>query len=295
MESEMSALLSNHTWTLVQRPSHANIVYMKQPPRYVDPAPPTYVCHLRKSLYGHKQAPRAWYHCFAIFIASICFVSNTFDNSLFTYHRGYDTIFLLLYVDDIILIASSASLVHRVISRLSIDFSMTDLGELSYFVGIASSRSSSGLFLSQSSFARDILARACMSTCNSCTTPADTKSKLSSFGTPVSDLTLYRSLAVDRLVSYIDADWAGCPDTRRSTSGIFVFLGVNLVSWSSKRKHVISRSSGEAEYKGVANVVAEAAWLRNLLLELSCPLKRTTIVFCDIVSAVYLASNPIQH
>ncbi|KAJ9548832.1 hypothetical protein OSB04_021375 [Centaurea solstitialis] len=104
-----------------------------------------------------------------------------------------------------------------------------------------------------------------------------------------------KASAVDRLVAYSDTDWAGCPNTCRSTSGFCVYLGDNLVSWSSKRQHVVSRSSAEAKYRGIANVVAEAAWLRNLLLELSCPLSRVTVVFCDNVSAMYLASNLVQH
>ncbi|GJZ53056.1 ribonuclease H-like domain-containing protein [Tanacetum coccineum] len=69
----------------------------------------------------------------------------------------------------------------------------------------------------------------------------------------------------------------------------------NLLSWSAKRQHTISRSSAEAEYRGVANVVAETAWIRNLLRELHSPLLTATLVYCDNVSAVYMSANPVQH
>ncbi|XP_071704937.1 uncharacterized mitochondrial protein AtMg00810-like [Rutidosis leptorrhynchoides] len=63
------------------------------------------------------------------------------------------------------------------------------------------------------------------------------------------------------LVAYSDADWADCPSTRRSTTGYCVFLGNNLLSWSSKLQQTPSRSSAEAEYRGVANAVAEICWI----------------------------------
>jgi len=105
---------------------------------------------------------------------------------------------------------------------------------------------------------------------------------------------LHRSSSAE-LVVYTDADWAGFPDTRRSTSGYAVFLGGNLVSWSSKRQPVVSRSSAEAGYRAFANGVAEASWLRQLLAELHSPLAKSTLVYCDNVSAVYHSTNPVQH
>ncbi|GKA03132.1 ribonuclease H-like domain-containing protein [Tanacetum coccineum] len=247
--------------------------------------------------------------------------------------------------------ASSTALLQRIITLLHSEFAMTDLGSLNYFLGVSAQRSKSGLFLSQSKFAEEILERAHMQHCNPCKTPVDTESKLGSDGDPVSDPTLYRSLAgalqyltftrpdisyavqqiclymhdprdphftalkrilryvrgtidhglqlhvlsTTQLTAYTDADWDGCPVTRRSTCGYCVFLGDNLLSWSAKWQVTLSHFSAEAEYRGVANVVAETVWLRNLLLELHAPLSTTTLVYCDNVSAVYLSTNHVQH
>jgi hypothetical protein len=94
---------------------------------------------------------------------------------------------------------------------------------------------------------------------------------------------------------YSDADWAGCPETRRSTSGFCVFLDAILVSWSAKRQHTVSRSSAEAEYRAVANVVDEACWLRQLLQELHRPVTGATVIFCDNVSSIYMTQNSVHH
>src|SRR4029079_14286028 len=81
-------------------------------------------------------------------------------------------------------------------------------------------------------------------------------------GTVDLGLVLHRSSHAE-LVVYTDADWTGCPDTRRSTSGYAVFLGGNLVSWSSKRQPVVSRSSAEAEYRAGAYRLAEGGALTH--------------------------------
>ncbi|GJV86674.1 ribonuclease H-like domain-containing protein [Tanacetum coccineum] len=148
-------------------------------------------------------------------------------------------------------------------------------------------RDSFGMFLSLHKYAMEILERAHMVGYNSSRTPVDTESKLRDGGTPVVDPTLYRSLVADFA--------AGCQTTRWSTSGYCVFLGNNLLSWSSKRQLTLSRSSAEAEYRSVANAVAETCWIQNLLRELHTTLSSATIVYCDNVSAVYLSSNPVQH
>lgn len=74
-----------------------------------------------------------------------------------------------------------------------------------------------------------------------------------------------------------------------------MFLGDNIVSWSAKHQTTLSRSSVEAEYRAVANVVSETCWLRNLLLELHCPIPTATLVYTDNISTIYLAGNPVQH
>ncbi|GKD95779.1 ribonuclease H-like domain-containing protein [Tanacetum coccineum] len=209
---------------------------------------------------------------------------------------------------------------YRIIGSLHQEFAMTDLGPLNYFLGISVTRDSSGLFLSQKKYVIEILEKAHMVSCNPSRTPVDTESKLGVDGDQISDPTLYRSLAgslryltftrpdisyvgtlnyglqlfsssTTDLVAYFYADWASCPTTRRSTSGYCVFLGNNLLSWSAKRHSTLSQSSAEAEYHGVANVVAETCWLRNLLCKLHTPLSSATLVYCDNVRVLHVPSR----
>nr|GEU46551.1 ribonuclease H-like domain-containing protein [Tanacetum cinerariifolium] len=268
-------------------------VYMHQPPGFVDPRYPHHVCLLQKSLYGLKQAPRAWFQRSAGYATRVGFYHSRCDSSLFILRRGSQVAYLLIYVDDIILIASSTYLLQQVITSLHNEFDMTDLKALNYFLGISATRHSTGLFLSQKQYAIELLVRAHMTNCNPSKTPVDTDSKLGPEGVPVQDPTLYRSLAGG--LQYLRFTR---PDISYAVQQIFLYMHDprdNLLSWSSKRQQTISRSGAEAEYRGVANVVAETAWLRNLLRELHSPLFAATLVYCDNVSATYLSANPVQH
>ncbi|GJZ89617.1 ribonuclease H-like domain-containing protein [Tanacetum coccineum] len=256
MYYEYNALVKNGTWLLIPRPAGVNMVRSMW-------------------LFKHK------FHA---------------DGTLSRYKIGSQVAYLLIYVDDIILTASFPALLQQIIGSLNNEFDMTDLGALNYFLGISAYRTPTGLFLSQKKYALQLLERAHMVTCNPSRTPVDTESKLGPEGASVQDLTLYRSLAgglqyltftcldlsyagtldlglhlyassTTSLVGYTDADWAGYPSTH----------------------------STEVEYRGVANVVAETAWLRNLLRELHSPLSTATLVYCDNVSAVYMSANPVQH
>jgi hypothetical protein len=135
-------------------------VYMEQPPGYADPSRPTHVCRLKKALYGLKKAPRAWFHRFSHFLLNVGFTSSQTDSSLFVYSSAPEVIYLLLYVDDIIIIGSNMSLIDSFIRKLRLEFSMKDLGTLNYFLGLEFTHSTTGIFLSQLKYTRDLLLRA---------------------------------------------------------------------------------------------------------------------------------------
>uniref|UniRef100_A0A2N9EQM2 Uncharacterized protein n=1 Tax=Fagus sylvatica TaxID=28930 RepID=A0A2N9EQM2_FAGSY len=96
------------------------------------------------------------------------------------------------------------------------------------------------------------------------------------------------------LEAYSDADYAGCPDDRHSTGGYCVYLGHNPISWSAKKQRTVSRSSTEAEYRQLAYTAAELSWIRSLFKDLGVCLS-TPRIWCDNISSISLASNPVFH
>ena len=172
-------------------------VYMRQPPGYEDTTKPHYLYKLDKALYGLKQALRAWYSCLCNKLQSLGFIPSQADTSLFFYRKGNHVIFMLVYVDDIIVASSSQEAIDALLWDLEKEFAIKDLGELHYFLGIQVHRKKGELLLTQERYASEILKRVNMQSCKPVKTPLCTTEKLSvTRGSKlgIEDSTRYRSI-----------------------------------------------------------------------------------------------------
>lgn len=106
---------------------------------------------------------------------------------------------------------------------------------------------------------------------------------------------LMSSTGSNELTAYCDADWASCPNTRKSITGYMVKYGESLISWKSKKQNTISRSSAEAEYRSLASTVAELTWLLGLFKELGVTLQLPVAMHCASKAAIQIAVNPVFH
>jgi hypothetical protein len=172
-------------------------VYMRQPPGYEDKRKPSYVCKLDKALYGLKQAPRAWFSRLTAQLVRLGFVASKSDASLFIYQKLGVTIYMLIYVDDIIVVSSSSDATDALLRDLSKEFALKDLGDLHFFLGIEVHKIRDGLLLNQAKYAQDILARVNMQNCRASTTPLSSSERISAYeGSRLEeeDSTNYRSV-----------------------------------------------------------------------------------------------------
>jgi histone deacetylase 1/2 len=172
-------------------------VYMRQPPGFENVSVSNYVCRLDKAIYGLKQSARAWYSRLSTKLLELGFRTSKSDTSLFIYSKKGITIFMLIYVDDIIVTESSQEAIAALLCDLRQEFAIKDLGDLSYFLGIEMRKDREGIIFSQEKYARDILARVGMMKCKPSVTPLSTSEKLSKYegnALDQGDSTRYRSI-----------------------------------------------------------------------------------------------------
>ncbi|PKU71144.1 Retrovirus-related Pol polyprotein from transposon TNT 1-94 [Dendrobium catenatum] len=326
-------------------------VFMRQPKGFEDTMSPDHVCCLKKAIYGLKQAPRQWYTTFTTHLINIGFQHSKADPSLLVYRRQRTQLFLLVYVDDILITGNDKEAITNLLQNLHSKFTMKQLGLARHFLGITIQSTPDKYFLSQQSYAQSLLQQTNLHKCNSLSNPSSTKqpNQFKQDNT-IPDAVTYRKITgalqyltitrpdiahttntlsqhmhdpqpihfhlLKRLLRYIrgtinfglpitkssmilrtfsDADWAGDPITRKSTSGFCTFLGDTLVSWTVKKQNTVSRSSTESEYRALAAATADTIWLKRLLADFDILHNTPVAVYCDNTSEIALANNPVFH
>jgi hypothetical protein len=149
----------------------AEDVYMQQPPGFEDSRYPSHVCKLQRAIYGLKQSPRAWYARLSARLFQLGFVPSKADTSLFIFNRSGVQVFMLVYVDDIVIAGSTPAAVEGLVRSLSDTFPIKDLGSLAYFLGLEAACNSGGMILTQRKYVLDLLLRVNMENCNPVPTP----------------------------------------------------------------------------------------------------------------------------
>ncbi|CAA7394260.1 unnamed protein product [Spirodela intermedia] len=208
------------------------------------------------------------------------------------------------------------------ITTLNHQFNIHDLGPTYYFLNIEFLPHPNGLVLSQSHYihssfdssvywsvvgalpyttiTRPDIAFSVHKACQTMHTPStqhwvNLKHLLRYLKGSILHSLLFRHSPSLSLAAFSNADWVGSPSDRQFTRVYLIFFGTNLVSWSSKKQPTVARSSTAAEYRAVADTIAELLWIRSLLAELRIPFTSPTTLWCDNVGATYLTANPIFH
>ncbi|PKU72791.1 putative mitochondrial protein [Dendrobium catenatum] len=148
---------------------------MRQPKGFEDASHPNYVCKLQKAIYGLRQAPRQWYTTFTSYLLKLGFQHSQADPSLLTLNRDRTRLYLLVYVDDILLTGNDECAMTALVNQLQSQFTMTNLGTANHFLGLKIEHTQDKFFLSQSVYAKSIIQMAGLPKCNSVANPSFTK------------------------------------------------------------------------------------------------------------------------
>ncbi|RVX07246.1 Retrovirus-related Pol polyprotein from transposon RE1 [Vitis vinifera] len=289
-------------------------VFIMQPLGFFHLEFPNHVCKLEKALYCLKQSPCAWFTKLSHALSQWGFTSSLANSSLFIYKSGSIFLVVLIYVDDIIVTGTHSESISQLILSLGHHFAIKDLGPLHYFLGIEVHRSASGLHLSQHKYITNILARTSMTDSKPFHSPMASGYSLSFMMGLLLKMALHTE-AVKHILHYLkgtshyglsiqatpdynltcftNVNYASSLDDHQSPSSYFVFMGSNIISWSSTKQKVVSRSTAESEYRAVANGATKLSWIGSLLRELNIATNSIPYLYFGNISANYMIANPI--
>ncbi|RVW66606.1 Retrovirus-related Pol polyprotein from transposon RE1 [Vitis vinifera] len=262
-------------------------VFMTLPPGFCKEEEETRVCKLKKSLYGLKQSPKAWFDRFAKVIKNQEYQQGQSDHTMFfkQSNDGRMTI-LIVYVDDIILTGDNTGKVERLKKVLATKFEVKDLGQIRYFLGMEVARSRKGISISQRKYVLDLLTETDMLGCKPNNTPIKARKMTKSDGKPV-DRERYQRL-VGRLI-YLS-------HTRPNIA--FVVSLVSRYMHSPKESHLeamykILKYLKGSPRKGLFFEKGDSK--KKLLEELHIIVELPIKLYCDNKAAISISHNPIQH
>ncbi|KAH9706546.1 hypothetical protein KPL70_012251 [Citrus sinensis] len=259
-----------------------------------------------------EQAPRVWNSIINKYFQEKCFTKCPYEHALYVKETYGDILIVCLYVDDLIFTGSNPSLFEEFKRVMIKEFEMTDIGLMAYYLGIEVKQKEECIFISQESYAKEILKKFKMNDCKPISTPVECGVKLSKHdeGEDI-DPTFFKSLVESlrttnfgllysfsndyKLVGYSNSDWGGDVDDRKSTTGFVFFVGDTAFTWMSNKQPIVTLSTCEAEYVAATSSVCHAIWLINLLKELSLAQEEPTEICIDKKSAIALSKNPVFH
>nr|GEY99286.1 retrotransposon protein, putative, unclassified [Tanacetum cinerariifolium] len=288
-------------------------VYVAQSDGFVDPDHLEKVYRLRKALYELKQAPRAWYDEISKCSTSKGFTKGTLYPTLFTIRYEEDILFVQIYANDIIFGSTNPEFTKCFEKLMHSIFKMYIMGEMKIFLRLQIHQSPCGIFINQAKYTLEILHKHGMDKGQSIGTPMAMKPKLDAdLSGNLVDQTAYRSkigshmyLTSSRqdivqagssfeLTAFLDANHAGCIDSRKRSSRGIQFLGDKLVSWMSKKQNCTAMSSEEAEYMALFASCARVMGMRTQLQDYGFNYTKIPL-YCDSQSTIAFSCNPVQH
>ncbi|GJS62707.1 retrotransposon protein, putative, ty1-copia subclass [Tanacetum coccineum] len=232
-------------------------VYMKQPEGFINPKFTNRVCKLKRSINGLKEASRQWNKRFDNEIKKFGFTQNRDEPCVYIKASGSYVTFVILYVDDILIMGNNIPMLQDVKSYLEKCFAMKDLEEAAYILGIKiyRDRSKRLIGLCQSAYNEKILKRFFIENSKCGCIPMQEKNKLSKSGasTPVENLGEIHWTAVKKILKYL-----------RNTKDMFLVYGC-VVDWKSTKQSICVTSFAEAKYIAALNASNEAVWVRKFI------------------------------
>lgn len=214
--------------------------------------------------------------------------------------------FVLVYVDDLLIKGDHESEIHQMKDDLNRTFTIKDLGEMKYFLGIEVARNTKEIMFNQRSIIGRLLylnlTRPNISYSVQSQFMTETRKQTSFSSSNSSYLSgtinqgLYNPANSElKLIGLCDSGWSNCAFSARSLTGYCVFLVKSLISWKTKKQKTVSKSSTEAEHRCMSQTTSELVWLEGLLSYLGISIPAPIDLLCDNKSAIYLAHNPIFH